>query len=199
MKCLFTYLLAFAINHYICGQGGYAVGSKVSDFALPTVAANGRKSLSEYGDKKGVVLVFHSISCPFAKLYDARLQALMAEYETRGIAFIFIDYHNADGEESPEQILAYLTKQNLSQLIYLIDTNHKVTAQFGATKVPEVFILKNVNSAFMLFYKGAIDNTPSAVQPDSENYLQDGLKALLGNLPLKVTTKKASGCAIEDY
>ena len=198
MKFLVMCLIGLTIANYSWAQDGYAVGSKVSDFSLATVGG-GKKSLSDYSDKKGVVLVFHSISCPFAKLYEPRIQSLISEYDSRGVAFLFIDYNNANGEETPAEIVAYLAKQNLSQLTYLIDANHKITTQFGATKVPEVFILKNVGGSFMLFYKGAIDNTPSAAEPNTENYLQDGIKALLGNLPLKVTTKKASGCAIEDY
>ena len=198
MKFIVLCLIGLAFTNYSWAQDGYAIGSKVSDFSLATVGG-GKKSLSDYSDKKGVVLVFHSISCPFAKLYESRLQSLITEYESRGVVFLFVDYSNPNGEETPAEIVAYLAKQNLSLLTYLIDANHKLTTQFGATKVPEVFILKNVNGSFMLFYKGAIDNTPSAAEANSENYLQDGIKALLGNLPLKVTSKKASGCAIEDY
>lgn len=198
MKLFYIIILILSGCYNIVAQTGYVVGNKVNDFSLPTLGTDGKKSLSDYNEKKGVVVIFHSITCPFAKLYETRILDLKSEFQSQGVQFVFID-HNTGNTEAPSEIIKYLEKKQLTQLTYLLDLNRKVSGQFGATKVPEVFVLKNVNGVFILFYKGAIDNTPSAPEPTSEHYLQDALKALVGNMPLKVTTKDASGCAISDY
>ena len=108
IKFLVICLIGSTIANYSRAQDGYTVGSKVSDFSLATVGG-GKKSLSDYSDKKGVVLVFHSISCPFAKLYESRIQSLISEYDSRGIEFLFIDYSNANGEETAADIVAILS------------------------------------------------------------------------------------------
>lgn len=198
MKLFFLFTLLISGCYIGVAQTGYQVGNKVNDFTLPTLGGESKKSLSDYTEKKGVVIVFYSITCPFAKLYETRLLDLKSQFQSQNIQFVFIDNNKGIAERSSE-IITYLEKKQLTQLTYLLDVNRKVSGQFGASKVPEIFVLKNVNGVFMLFYRGAIDNTPSAPEPASEHYLQDALKALVGNLPLKVTIKEASGCAISDY
>lgn len=181
------------------GQKGIQVGTKINNFYMVDVNNGSKKSLSEYANSKGVVLIFHSITCPFAKMYEARLIAMMQEFESRGIAFIFIDSPNANGAEASVDIKNYMVAHQLGSANYWVDTDRKLTNMLGVSKVPEVYLLKNVNATSMLFYKGAIDDNPSAKDIPTENYLQDAIKALLSQTPLKVTSKNPSGCAIEDY
>lgn len=198
MKNISSYLLLLLLVPLVLkGQQGIQVGSKINNFNMIEVNSGAQKSLSDFASSKGVVLIFHSITCPFAKMYEPKLKSMVQEFQSRGIAFIFIDSPN--GSESATDIKKYMVEHQLGYINYWLDTDRKLTTLLGVSKVPEVFLLKNVNGSSMLFYKGAIDNNPSAKDIPSETYLQDAIKALLSQTPLKVTSKSPSGCAIEDY
>lgn len=200
MKLTFCCALIILFNSFrTSAQTGLPVGSKIPNFSMLDAVSLTPKSLSEYNGSKGVVLVFHSITCPFAKMYDVKLGALIDEFKAKGISFIFIDTPTIASGESAEDIKLYV--QGFGHNIqYWVDSDKKIGRQLGATKVPEVFVLKNVNASFLLFYAGAIDNSPSTKSANEEEcYLQDALKALVTQSSIKVNTKKPSGCAIDDY
>ena len=191
----------FISLHAFCSyaQTTLTIGSKTPSIHMKDVVTGGDKSLEDYDGQKGVVLVFHSITCPFAKMYDARLGALIDEFKSKGIAFIFVDTPtNAVGESNGD---IKIFKQKFGRNIeYWVDSDRKVGKLLGATKVPQVFVLKKVNATTqILFYSGAIDNNPSSKSITEECYLQDALKALVTGGSIKVTTKSPSGCAIDDY
>lgn len=199
MKLIFCCVLFILFNNFlICAQTGLPVGSKTPNFSMIDAVSRAPKSIAEYSGSKGVVLVFHSITCPFAKMYDIKLAALIEEFQAKGVAFIFIDTPTNASGESVEDIRLF-AKGFGHNIQYWIDSERKVGKQLGATKVPEVFVLKNVNASFLLFYAGAIDNNPNNKSVTEECYLQDALRALVMQIPLKVNTKNPSGCAIEDY
>ncbi|MCC9137906.1 thioredoxin family protein [Pontibacter silvestris] len=176
-------------------SSGYQLGDKVSDFTLKG-SNNQTVSLSDFADSKTVVLVFTNTTCPYAKLYENRLVTLASTYNSRGAQFIFINPGVSSGDGS--ETLAEMAAKNYS-FPYLADEGQKISAQFGATKTPEVFVLHNINGNFVLKYKGAIDDNPQVESGVKDNYLKKVLDDVLANKTVTTLDRRATGCLIKRY
>lgn len=191
MKQLLTLATALLLATGAHAQG-YKVGDKVADFTLQGTN-NQSVTLSELADAKTVVLVFTNNQCPYAKLYENRLVTLSSNYGTKGVQFLFIN----PGAGDPGETLQDMGSRKYSP--YLADEGQKVSAQFGATKTPEVFVLHNTGEEFILKYKGAIDDNPQMESGVKSFYLRNVLDEVLGNHPISTTDKRATGCLIKKY
>ena len=47
---------------------------------------------------KGIVLIFHSLNCPFAKMYESRIKTLQSNFQNKGFAFALINPEVGDSE-----------------------------------------------------------------------------------------------------
>jgi peroxiredoxin len=172
----------------------YKIGDKVNNFTLHNAADDAKISLNDFIASKGVVLVFISNDCPYAKLYEKRLLEIQKGFETKEIKFLFINPNNPD--ISPGDSKAMM-KKKAYPFPYLMDSRQEVANIFGAAKTPEVFVLKNINGNFVLQYKGAIDDNPQAENDVSRFYLKDALNAILSNSSIKVSDFRTTGCMIQ--
>ena len=75
-------------------RGDTQVAAKIDDFALQDYLG-ATHSLSDWSDKRAVVVVFLGTECPLAKLYGHRLAELAAEFESKSVAFVGIDAAHA--------------------------------------------------------------------------------------------------------
>lgn len=196
MKKLYCFL-ALLIPFSLSAQTGYKVGDKVADFSLQNVKDNSSVSLSSFATKKVVVLVFTSHNCPYSKIYEQRAKNFIQEFEQKGVSFLLINPNNpaSNPEESAEE-MAKAAKERDYKSPYLSDPKQEVCDKFGATKTPEIFILKNQGGSFIVKYKGAIDDNPQVANDVTSSYLKEALEALLSNQPVKITEKRAMGCMI---
>ncbi|MBF9253381.1 thioredoxin family protein [Pontibacter sp. 172403-2] len=176
-------------------SGGYALGDKVADFSLKD-SHNQPVSLSDFANTKTVALVFTNNQCPYAKLYENRLVDLANSYGSKGVQFVFINPGVGSGDGS--ETLADMAAKNYS-FPYLADEGQKVSRQFGATKTPEVYVLQNNNGAFVLKYKGAIDDNPQLESGVKNFYLKNVLDEVLANKTVTALNKRPTGCLIKAY
>ncbi|MFN6943977.1 MAG: thioredoxin family protein [Cytophagaceae bacterium] len=176
----------------------YKPGDKVNNFTLTNAIDNNPVSLFDFADKKGVAVIFTSHSCPFSKIYDERISQLAKEFEEKGIKFLLINPNipSLSPDDTPAKMTQYAKSKNFSTP-YLIDSQQKVCNQFGATRTPEVFLMKNINGNFIIFYKGAIDNNPQVATEANQHYFKDACNSLLLNRAVKVSDKRAVGCMIK--
>lgn len=187
-------VIFFSVNAF-AQSGGYRLGDKVADFSLKG-SNNQPASLSDFASANTVVLVFTNNQCPYAKLYEKRLVALANSYGSKGVQFVFINPGVGSGDGS--ETLADMAAKNYS-FPYLADTGQKVSAQFGATKTPEVYVLRNNNGTFALKYKGAIDDNPQLESGVKNFYLKNVLDEVLANKTVTSLDKRATGCLVKTY
>jgi peroxiredoxin len=190
-------LLALLVPVSLMAQTGYKVGDKVDDFTLLNVKDKSKVSLSALASKKAVVIVFTSHNCPYTKIYEQRATKFIQEYEQKGVTFLLINPNNplSNPEESLEEMAKAVDERGYRSP-YLSDASQNVCDKFGATKTPEVFVLKNQSGSFVLKYKGAIDDNPQVANDVTSSYLREALEAVLNNQPVKITEKRATGCMI---
>ena len=167
---------------------------------LSTVdAVNGSpKSLGSMISGQGIVLVFHSLSCPFTKMYEARLKALKSTFQNQGIAFALVNPEAGTSEADLLPLRNYIDHTGLN-MPYLIDSGQVWAKQFNITKIPEVVVVIKTANGLEIRYKGAIDNNPQAETAVSEKYLERALNQILKGETLAPAQVRAVGCNLKTY
>src|SRR5271156_871047 len=72
---------------------------KIEDFSLSAPLDKARVALSDFKDRKAVVVAFVGTECPINNAYLPVLAQLHKEYADKGVAFVAI---NSNRQDSPE-------------------------------------------------------------------------------------------------
>ncbi len=181
-----------------CAQtGGYKVGDVVKDFALKNID-NKTVSMADYKDAKGFIVVFTCNTCPVAQAYQNRVAELNNSFAAKGYPVIAINPNDAEAvpAESFEKMQAEAKGKNFTYP-YLLDPDHVVTKQFGASRTPHVFIVNKTDKGNTVEYIGAIDNDPEGENATKEDYVKNAINNLSSGKKPVVTSTKAVGCSIK--
>lgn len=181
-------LSAFVFNPNVGNAGDFAIGTTLEDFSMPDTAGK-THSFNDLKGKNGAVIVFLSAQCPVVKGYNARINQIAADYESKGIKFIGI---NSNSTESLEWV-----KSDAAEVGYkfplLIDKGNILADKLGATVTPEAYFFDAKN---VLKYHGAIDNDRSG-KGITDNYLRTAFDAALNGKAIQKTRANAFGCSIK--
>jgi peroxiredoxin len=162
----------------------------IDDFELRD-CLGGTHRLSDWRDRKLVVVVFLGVECPLARLYAPRLAALQREFDGR-VSFVGID---ANRHDSVEKIAQYIRDYQVPFPV-LKDVSNRVADRFGAGRNPEAFVLDEQRT---IRYHGRIDDQyqigVKKAQPDRRD-LALALEELLAGRPVSRPQTEASGCVI---
>jgi peroxiredoxin len=173
-------------------------GNKIENFTLINTINNRPVSLSDFASNKGVVIVFTSNYCPYSKLYEDRVIELANQFENQGVKFLLVNSNTSvDNIDDTVEEMAKHAKEKGLQIPYLADKEHMLSNRLGASKTPEVFVLQNTgNGAFIVKYKGAIDDNPQLPNAVTAYYLKDAINAVVNKRNLAVVEKRPTGCMI---
>lgn len=194
-RILFVCLVMLGIT--ASAQTGYQIGSVAADFSLKNVDGK-NVSLASYNSAKGYILVFTCNTCPVAKAYQDRVEALNKMYASQGYPVIAINTNDPDA--SPGDSFAKMqerAKDKNFSYAYLEDPNHVYTKKYGAARTPHVFVLQKTDKGNEVAYIGAIDNDQEEANTQRENYVQNAVNLLLQGKKPTVTSTKAIGCSIK--
>ena len=73
-------------------------GQPIPDFSLKDTASNSHR-LSDYADRKAVVVTFLGMGCPLSNLYTPRLQSIADRFASKDVAFLTINSNSQDTQE----------------------------------------------------------------------------------------------------
>ena len=173
---------------------GYQPGDTAEDFALKSVDGK-TYSMKDFKDAKGYIVVFTCNHCPFAVMYEDRINDLAKKYADKGYILLAINPNDPEvkSDDSYEMMKVRAAEKEFV-FPYLMDEGQKVYPKFGATKTPHSFLLdKNL----VVKYIGAIDNNAEDREQATEKYLENAIAALeKGEEPSPAVTK-AIGCSIK--
>lgn len=186
---------AFTVNN--TSHKGYKVGDVAEDFSLKNIDGS-MVSMSDYSDAKGFIITFTCNTCPFAVMYEDRIQALNEKYESKGYPVIAImpnDTNVKPGDALPE--MKKRAKEKGFTFPYLMDEGQKVYPKFGATKTPHIYVLEKTSKGNVVQYIGAIDDNHRDASAVKVKYVENAVDALLNGKEVKQKETKAIGCSIK--
>lgn len=178
-------------------QRGYNIGETVANFELKGI--EGRLvSLSEFKSGKGVIVVFTTNHCPYAKAYEDRIIALDGKYKSQGFPVLAINPNDpaAYEEDSYENMKVRARAKNYP-FPYLFDDTQKVAKSFGATRTPQVYVLVREGDKFTVQYMGALDDNSQDPAGVTKRYVENAVNNLLQGKPVMLNVTKSVGCAIQ--
>lgn len=187
-----------SFNFYSPKDKSYDIGDEIINFQLKNAIDGEMVSLDSYKNNKAVVLVFTCNHCPFSKKYEQRLIDMALNYDNQGIAFILINPN--DPSYFPEDDEKSMKERAINKKYpfpYLVDADQSISDLFNASKTPEVFLLENKNSKFVLVYKGAIDDNVYDAEDIDAYYLKDALNQTIRGEKVRLAVVKSVGCSIK--
>ncbi len=187
MRRLTVFLAAIFAFAVAANAQGIAVGATMEDFSLAGTDGKTHSLNSLKGDK-GAVVMFLSAQCPVVKGYIERINAVAADYKSKGITFIGI---NSNATED----FAWVKSDGDQNFKFpmLIDKGSKLADKLGATVTPEAYYVDAKNT---LLYHGAIDNDRSG-KAITDQYLRAAFDQSLAGQKVVNTRKNAFGCTIK--
>ena len=174
---------------------GYTIGDAVADFRVKNV--DGRTvTLTDYRTQKGLIVVFTSNHCPFSKAYEDRLISLDRGFSPQGYPVLAIMSNNpATYEDNSFENMKIRARDKGYSYVYGLDET-QVAKAFGATRTPQVYVLKQTNGQFILEYVGTIDDSPQDSASVKRRYVEEAVTSLLAGRPVQSPITKPIGCAI---
>jgi peroxiredoxin len=184
-------------NTFAQQSGGYQVGNSVAGFKLKNV--DGRMiSLSDYNNSKGLIVLFTSNHCPFAKAYEDRIISLQNKYASRGFSVIAINPSDpgTQTDDSFEKMKERAGAKGYTYP-YLADETQATAQAFGVSRTPQAFVLSRSNGKFVVSYIGMIDDNPQDPAGATKFYVEEAVTNLLEGKPVVTMSTKPVGCAIK--
>ena len=198
MNVIYSLLIFFAAvltNDSV--DSGYDIGDIATDFNLENI--DGKfVSLSNFNNAKGFIIVFTCNTCPYAVLYEDRIEALNKKYASQGYPLIAIMPNNV--QTKPGDSMKSMKQRAIDKgftFPYLMDAGQKIYPQYGATKTPHVYILESTTRGPVVRYIGGIDDNYKDATLVKTNYVEDAIEALKKGNIIKQTTTRAIGCSIK--
>lgn len=181
---------------------GLSVGDTAPDFNLKSISGEMvslETTAAAYAEKgievKGFIVTFTCNTCPYAVMYEDRLQALHAEMAPQGWPVVAIQPN--DIEIKPEDDLPAMEQRAKDKgftFDYLLDAQQEVYPAYGASRTPHVFLL---NKELKVEYIGAIDDNPRDAAAVGDRFVVNAIKKIeAGDKPDPDFTR-AIGCGIK--
>jgi len=176
----------------------FAFSQSYDDLSAVDAVTGKTIELTSLASGKGIVLIFHSVNCPFAKMYEGRIKAIKENFQAQGLAFALVNPEVGNSEAEQLTLRSFIDESGLN-MAYLMDTGQTWTKLFQATKIPEVMVLVAGSNGLEIKYRGAIDNNPQAEGAVTERHLERALNQILkGESPMAAQVR-AVGCNIRTY
>jgi peroxiredoxin len=173
------------------------IGENAPAFSLKGVDGK-TVSLKDYNNEKGVILIFTCNTCPYAVAYQDRIIALHNQFAPKGYPVVAINPTDPGKSEGDSfEAMKVRAKEKSFPFPYLFDEQQTVSPAYGASRTPEVFVLKRSDSGFVVAYTGTIDDNSGDAGAVKESYVANAVNALLADKSPEPATTRAVGCGIK--
>jgi peroxiredoxin len=168
--------------------------AKAPDFHLKGV--DGRMhSLSDYDDRKVVVVIASCNHCPTVVEYEDRMIGVQKDYAHRGVQLVAINGNETDDHPTDDfEHMVQRAKKKGFNFPYLRDDTQDVLRAYGATRTPEVFVF---GPDRVLAYHGRIGDNPGNAAAVQRHDLREALDEVLAGKPVSVPNTVPVGCTVK--
>lgn len=136
------------------------LGTPAPDFSLPDVKGV-TKSLSDFQDGEGLLVVFMCNHCPFVIHLADALADFAKQYQAKGLAIVGISANDAEAHPADSHDKMALEAEARGYTFpYLYDETQEVAKAYRAACTPDFFLF---DKDHQLVYRGQFDST----RPDS--------------------------------
>lgn len=150
------------------------------------------RTLTDFGKKKAVVLVFTNTSCPLAQKYLPTLTALEKEYRAKDVQFASL---NASEDDTVIAVATQSVKFDV-EFPMLKDFGGACAKALGVTRTPETVVL---DADGRIVYRGRIDDQyrlGGARKEPTSSELKDAIDAVLAGKKVEAPETEVDGCPI---
>lgn len=172
------------------------LNTKAPDFYLPDVVFSETISLSNFTDKKALLVMFICKHCPFVKHIKEELAQLGKDYVNRDLGIVAISANDASNypDDAPEQLKAMAQELGFTfPLCY--DESQETAKAYTAACTPDFFLF---DAEQRLVYRGQLDDSrPSNGKPVTGEDLRAAIDAVLAEKPVNSEQKPSIGCNIK--
>ena len=172
--------------------GDVGIGRMIDDVAFTTLDGQ-NASLSGFKNKKGLVVIMTSATCPVSKRYIPSVAKLEKELAAQNVALLLV---NPFASETADEIKAQLSEAGITAT-YVHDKEKKLAALLQARTTTEVFLLDATRT---LVYRGAFDDQYGInynLDAPKHRYLHDAISAHLKNEKPIIQATAAPGCELD--
>src|SRR3954470_10622921 len=149
--------------------------------------------LSDFKDRKAVVVLFTSTSCPVSQKYGPTLARLEKAYRDRAVAFVYVNPIATDTADD----IAKAIKTHGFAGPYVHDKDGAFAKAIGAKATTDAFVL---DPARTVAYHGAVDDQYGlgySLPAPKASYLAPALDAVLAGKVPTVQATEAPGCELD--
>ena len=170
------------------------VGKPAPEFNLPGVDGRNWK-LSDFKDKRLVVIVFSCNHCPYVVGSEDRIMKFQGDYAARGLQLLAINSNETEGhpEDSFDHMVARAKERGFN-FPYLRDEDQSIAKAYGAQRTPHFFLLDENR---IVRYTGRMDNNPRDEAKVETHELRDAVEDLFAGRDIAVKTTDAIGCNVK--
>ena len=180
-----------------------AIGAPAPDFSLPGIDGK-TYTLASFTDARALVVIFTAVHCPTAEVYEGRIKKLVADYQSKGVAFAVIQPNNAKAVRLDEMGYTDLgdsladmktrAEHRAFNFAFLYDgVTQDATTKYGPVATPHVFVFDKDRK---LRYQGRIDSSPREVYAKVAD-TRLALDAVLTGGTVPVEKTPTVGCSIK--
>ncbi len=171
------------------------LGTAAPDFQLPE-CDGGTVSLSDFADKKALLVIFMCNHCPFVKHVAEQIKLLTDEYMQRGVGVVAISSNDADKypQDGPEAMKQEKADRGYN-FAYAYDADQSVAKDYSAACTPDFFLFDDQRE---LAYRGQLDDSrPDSGTPLTGKDLRAALDEVLAGRSPAADQKASIGCNIK--
>ena len=184
--------LLFPLASFSGGQEGQLtnalVDKPVKDFKLRDLMKDAETwiSLSDYKDKKAVVLIFTSYTCDACADYENRMLKLIKDFAGQDVVFLGV---RSSADDDAAGMRKYAESKGF-KIPFLEDTRNVLAAALDVLVTPTFYV---IDKQGVLRYRGAYDESLKEARAQ-KTYVHDALKAVLEGKEVALKTTRTIGC-----
>jgi peroxiredoxin len=173
-----------------------ALGTKAPEFELPDVTNGRTVSLSDFGSKRALLVMFICRHCPYVKHVREELARLGRDFAESDLGVVAISSNDVEDypEDRPES-LAEEAREAGYVFPYLFDESQEVAKAYTAACTPDFFLFDGDRG---LVYRGQLDDSrPSNGLPVTGVDLRAAIDAVLSGESVSEDQRSSIGCGIK--
>jgi len=172
------------------------LGSAAPDFALSDVTTGRTVRLTDFAERRGLLVMFICRHCPYVAHVREGLVRFANDYAEADLAIVAISSNDPSTypDDAPES-LAEEAREAGYPFPYLFDETQEVAKAYGAACTPDFFLYDHERR---LVYRGQFDDSrPRGGLPVTGRDLRAAIDALLAGEPVPKDQRPSVGCSIK--